>query len=47
MNRYHIKSFPTTVVIDAQGIIRHEQLSGNFLDDAVDKLLAEAKAKRP
>ena len=47
MDRYHIKSFPSTFVIDAQGIIRHKRLIGKGLEDAVDKLLAETEAKRP
>ena len=44
--RYHIRMYPTTFVIDAQGVIRHQYLSGHALDEAVDKLLAEAEAKR-
>jgi thiol-disulfide isomerase/thioredoxin len=41
MKRYHISSYPTIFVIDAQGNIRHKQILGKFLDEAVDKLLDE------
>jgi peroxiredoxin len=41
MKRYHVSSHPTIFVIDAEGNIRHKQIRGKFLDEAVDKLLAE------
>ena len=45
--RYHVPHYPYTVVIDAQGMIRHKELSGTELDEAVAKLLAEAEPKTP
>ncbi len=41
--RYHIRSFPTLFVIDAQGIIRHKEILGEGLDKAVDQLLNETQ----
>ena len=39
--RYHVRSFPTVLVLDAQGIIRFKNLHGEEIDRAVDKLLGE------
>ncbi len=47
VSRYHIRSYPSVFVIDAQGIIRHKQVIGKSLDKAVDDLLAELEAKPP
>ncbi len=47
VKRYHIRGYPSVFVIDAQGIIRHTQLSGDGLDKAVDALLGELEAKDP
>ncbi len=47
VKRYHIRSYPSVFVIDAQGIIRHTQFSGEDLDKAVDALLEELEAKAP
>jgi peroxiredoxin len=38
---WNIQSFPTIYVLDAQGVIRHKELRGKDLDDAVDRLVEE------
>ena len=43
VERYHVRGYPSSFVIDAQGIIRHKHLTGQALDDAVAKLLAEVE----
>jgi RNA polymerase sigma factor (sigma-70 family) len=43
--RYHIGSYPTVFVIDKHGIIRHKQILGSGLDQAVEELLRELDAK--
>jgi RNA polymerase sigma factor (sigma-70 family) len=44
-SRYHIRSYPTVLVLDARGIIRHKQALGTGLDSAVDELLKELESK--
>jgi thiol-disulfide isomerase/thioredoxin len=44
---YHIRAYPTVMVIDAEGKIRLRNGRGKELDDFVDKLLAEMKASKP
>ena len=39
--QWQVRSYPTTVVIDRQGIIRYRDARGKALDEAVAKLLAE------
>ena len=39
--RYHVRGFPTVLVLDSQGIIRFKDLHGESIDRAVDKLLGE------
>jgi peroxiredoxin len=41
--RFHIRGFPSVVVLDAKGVIRIRALSSVGLDAAVDKMLAEMK----
>ena len=43
--RYHISSYPTIFVLDAEGNIRHKKILGLYLDKAVDELLAELETK--
>jgi hypothetical protein len=38
---WDVRYFPTIYVIDAQGVIRHKDLRGPELEDAVKKLLDE------
>jgi thiol-disulfide isomerase/thioredoxin len=47
--RYHVSSYPTIFLIDAQGTIRHKKILGSFLDKAVDELVREIenKSSRP
>jgi thiol-disulfide isomerase/thioredoxin len=40
---WNIRFFPTIYVIDAKGIIRFKNVRGKDLDNAVEKLVAEAK----
>ena len=42
-----ITSYPTIFVLDAQGVIRFQNVRGPELDKAVDTLLAELKQARP
>jgi thiol-disulfide isomerase/thioredoxin len=42
---WDVKYFPTIYVLDAQGVIRHKDLSGEKLEMAVKALLEEAKTK--
>jgi RNA polymerase sigma factor (sigma-70 family) len=39
--RYHISSYPTVFVVDAQGIIRQKKILGKAIDQAVEELLRE------
>ncbi len=40
---WNVQFFPTIYVIDAEGVIRHKNIRGKELEDAVVKLLAEKK----
>ena len=40
--KWNIESWPTTYLIDAKGIIRHKNLRGEELDEAIEELMAEA-----
>jgi thiol-disulfide isomerase/thioredoxin len=42
---YHVQGFPTMLVLDAEGTIRHMNLGGSSLDKAVDKLLEGIEKK--
>lgn len=43
---YHIRAYPTVMVIDAEGKIRLRNGRGKSLEEFVDKLLAEMKASK-
>jgi peroxiredoxin len=43
---WDVHAWPTTVLVDARGVIREIHLRGEALDRAVDELVAEAKAAR-
>ena len=43
--RWNVASWPTIYVIDAEGKIRFKNVRGEKMDEAVDSLLAELKAK--
>ena len=45
-DRWQVKTWPSTYVIDANGIIRYANLSGAHLDNAIESLLAEVEPKR-
>jgi thiol-disulfide isomerase/thioredoxin len=45
MDDWDVKYFPTIYVIDAQGIIRHKDLRGEKLEQAVNAALAESATK--
>ena len=40
---YHVRGYPSTFVIDARGVIRHQNLLGSGLDKAVEDLIKEAE----
>lgn len=42
---YHVKSYPSTFVLDGRGVIRHIHVTGSSLDKAVEALLREPAAK--
>ena len=44
--KWNVNGWPTIYVIDAKGVIRYRDVSEKDMDEAVDKLLAEAKAAR-
>ena len=44
--QWNVQSWPTIYVIDAEGKIRHKNLRGEPLEQAIDALVAEAKGKR-
>lgn len=46
MDTLDIRHFPTVFVLDAEGTIRHKEIRGEELDQAVDALLDEAAARR-
>lgn len=41
----NIHAFPTVIVLDGEGVIRHKNIKGEELDEAVDALLAEVEGK--
>jgi len=43
----NVRSYPTIYVLGAKGVIRHKDLRGKFLDQAVDALLKEIEEKSP
>ena len=40
---WNVRGWPTTYVIDSKGVIRHKDLRGKELDDAVDRLVKEVE----
>lgn len=42
---YHVKGFPTIIVLDEHGTIRQKDVIGSSLDKAVDELLANLEKK--
>lgn len=40
--KWGVRGWPTIYLIDAEGIIRHKNLHGDDLDEAIDALVAEA-----
>jgi thiol-disulfide isomerase/thioredoxin len=44
VERYHVRAYPSILVIDAKGIIRHKGALGPSLDEAVETLLKEIEA---
>jgi thiol-disulfide isomerase/thioredoxin len=41
--RYRVRAYPSVLVLDAKGIIRHKSSAGIGIDDIVDTLVAETK----
>ena len=44
--KWNIHYWPNIFVLDAKGVIRYRDVREKAMDDAVDKLLAEAKTAR-
>jgi hypothetical protein len=44
--KWGVNGWPTIYVLDAKGIIRHKGLRGKEMEDAVVKLIAEAKGDK-
>jgi hypothetical protein len=42
-SKWNVTGWPTIYVLDAKGVIRHRDVRGKDLDEAVDKLLQEMK----
>jgi len=43
LNDWNVSHFPTIYVIDAKGVIRHKEIRGPQLEEAVEKLLKEVE----
>jgi len=43
LNDWNVQFYPTIYVIDAKGVIRHKNIRGPALEEAVQKLLSETK----
>jgi len=43
VNKYHVRGYPTIIVIDAKGVIRSPNVFGSGLDKAVEELIKEAE----
>jgi thiol-disulfide isomerase/thioredoxin len=43
VKQWNIRFFPTIYVVDAKGVIRYKNIRGKELEDAVEKLVTEAK----
>jgi thiol-disulfide isomerase/thioredoxin len=43
---WNVKFFPTIYVLDSKGVIRYKHIRGKELEEAVEKLLAEAEEKK-
>ena len=41
--QWNVNGWPTIYVLDSQGVIRHRDLRGQKLEEAVVKLIAEAE----
>ena len=41
--QWNVTGWPTTYVLDAQGVIRYKNVRGEAMDEAVDALLAEMR----
>jgi len=45
VNAYHVRGYPTIIVIDAKGVIRSPNVLGSGLDKAVEELIKEAETQ--
>ena len=43
---WNVEGFPTVYVIDAKGVIRHRNLRGEALEEAVNALIKELEVKK-
>ena len=44
-SRYHVRAFPTIMLIDAKGILRTPNIAGSSLDKAIEDLVSEAEGR--
>ncbi len=44
--KWGVRGWPTIYILDAEGVIRFYNVRGEKMDEAVDSLLAEMKAKK-
>ncbi len=44
-SKWNVTGWPTIYVIDHKGVIRHKNLRGDALDEAIEELVAEAEAE--
>ena len=45
--QWNIRGWPTIFVMDAEGVIRHRDLRGEPLEEAIETLVAKAEAAAP
>ena len=45
--KYGVRGWPTIYVLDHKGVIRHKNVRGEQMDQAVDELLKELEAEPP
>src|ERR1700687_860623 len=45
-SRWNVRGWPTTYVLDSEGVIRYKNISGPKLDEAVSALVKELEGKK-
>ncbi len=44
--QWNVSGWPTIYLIDSKGVIRYKNVRGDALDEAIEKLVAEAEASK-